>query len=165
MAVFGVFWPFYGLEKRAKNPQKSRAGCGAPAVQDMLAGTLPSIFIDFVTAQSLIRAGKLRPLAVSTPKRISTLAELPTFVEQGFPEFVASAFQGVVVPAGTPRDIVMRLNRELVAAINSPEISKRLADMGVEPATSTPEQMVELLKSETARWRGIIQSRGISLEL
>lgn len=138
---------------------------GAPAMQDMLAGTLPSVLIDYVTAQGALRAGKVRPLAVSTAKRIAGLPDTPTFVEAGYPAFVASAFQGVVVPAATPREVIARLNRELVSALNSPEILKRLMEFGVEPASGTPEQFSEMIRSETTRWQGIVRSRNIQLDL
>jgi tripartite-type tricarboxylate transporter receptor subunit TctC len=138
---------------------------GAPAMQDLMAGTVPSLFIDFVSAQGAIKGGKVRALAVSTPKRIAALPDIPTFIESGFPQYTSSAFQGVVVPAATPREIVARLNKELVTAINSPEMTKRLSDLGVEPAAGTPEQFADMLKADRQKWPALIKSRGIQLDL
>lgn len=138
---------------------------GAPAMQDLMAGTVPSLFIDFVSAQGAIKGGKVRALAVSTPRRIAALPDIPTFVESGFPQYTSSAFQGVVVAAATPREIVARLNKELVAAINSPEMTKRLSDLGVEPAAGTPEQFADMLKADRQKWPALIKSRGIQLDL
>ena len=104
-----------------------------------------------------IQAKALRALAVTGDKRAAVLPEVPTARESGLPTFVASSWNALAVPAKTPRDVVARLNREITAALNAPEVKKKLADLNVDASASTPEQAAELLGSEIRRWGGVIQ--------
>ena len=100
------------------------------------------MFVDLASGQQNVLAGKLRPVAVATPRRPGVLPNVPTVAESGVAgtaDFRAYARQGVVVPAGTPRPVVARLNAELVKALKSPEVQKRFEGIGVEPVSSTPE--------------------------
>ncbi|MEP6657000.1 MAG: tripartite tricarboxylate transporter substrate binding protein [Betaproteobacteria bacterium] len=136
----------------------------APAVQDILGGQIDVMFVDLATGLQHIRAGKLRAIAVASPKRLATLPDVPTIAESGLPDFEAYAWQAVVAPAGTPPEIVARLNRELTTALNSAEIRKKLSDMGVEPTPMPSAQIADFAKSEALRWGGVINAAGIKLE-
>ena len=104
-----------------------------------------------------IQAKALRVLAVTGDKRAAVLPEVPTARESGLPSFVAASWNALAVPAKTPRDVVARLNREITAVLNAPEVKKKLADLNVDASASTPEQAAELLGSEIRRWGGVIQ--------
>lgn len=124
----------------------------------------PVMFVDLATGLQHIRAGKLRAIAVASPMRLATLPDVPTIAESGLPGFEAYAWQAVVAPAGTPPEIVARLNRELTTALNSAEIRKKLSDMGVEPTPMPSAQIADYAKSEALRWGGVINAAGIKLE-
>lgn len=134
-----------------------------PAIQDVVSGQIPAMFVDLASGAQMIRTGKLRPLAVASARRIAVLPEVPTFTEQGVP-VEAWAWQGLVVPSGTPRDIVARLNAEYARAIADPAVQKKLVDAGIEPVTSTPEQMAAYIRSESAKWAQVIRQADIRVE-
>jgi tripartite-type tricarboxylate transporter receptor subunit TctC len=135
-----------------------------PAIQDVAGGQVPVMFVDLAAGAPMIKAGKLKVLAVASPKRIAALPDVPTFAEQGVPNFEAWAWQGLAVPAGTPKDIVARLNTEYAKAIADPAVHQKLVDAGVEPVSSTPEQMAAYVKSETAKWAQVIKQADIKVE-
>ena len=135
-----------------------------PAIQDVVGGQVPVMFVDLAAGSPMIKAGKLRVLAVASPKRIAALPEVPTLAEQGIPNFEAWAWQGLTVPAGTPPDIVARLNKEYARAVADPGVRQKLVDAGVEPITSTPEEMASYVKSETAKWAQVIKQADIKIE-
>jgi len=139
----------------------------APAVQDLLAGQVDLMFVDLASGQQNVMAGKLRPLAAATPRRLSVLPNVPTVGESGVPalaDFQAYAWQGVVVPAGTPRPVVARLNAELVKALKTPEVQKRFEGIGVEPVSSTPEEFAQYAHAEAERWGKLIKAKGITVD-
>ena len=136
----------------------------APAIQDVVAGHVPVMFVDVAAGTPMIKAGKLRVLAVASPKRIAAMPNVPTFAEQGIPDFEAWAWQGLAVPAGTPKDVVTRLNVEYAKAVADPTIRQKLVDAGVEPVTSTPEEMNAYIKSETDKWAQVIRKGDIKVE-
>lgn len=136
----------------------------APAVQDILGGQIDLMFVDLATGLQHINAGKLRAIAVASPTRLGVLPDVPTIAESAVPGFEAYAWQAVVAPAGTPPAIVSRLNSDLVTALNSAEIRKKLADMGVEPTPTTPAQIADFAQAERGRWSAVIKTAGIKLE-
>jgi tripartite-type tricarboxylate transporter receptor subunit TctC len=135
-----------------------------PAIQDVVGGQVPMMFVDLAAGSPMIKAGKLKVLAVASSKRIAALPDVPTFAEQGVPNFEAWAWQGLAVPAGTPKDVIARLNREYAKAVADATVNKKLVDAGVEPASSTPDQMAAYVKSETAKWAQVIAQAGIKVE-
>lgn len=136
----------------------------APAVQDVLGNQVPVMVIDTAVGLPHIRSGKLVALGVLSRQRLPALPNVPTLEEQGIRETEVYAWQGMVVPAATPRDIVMRLSNELSRAISTPEVNRKLQDFGLEPTPSTPEQMAAFVKAETERWHALIKRRGLTLE-
>ena len=110
-----------------------------------------------------IRAGKLRAIGYLGERRSSQLPDVPTAIEQGVP-VVYAAWNGMLAPAGTPPDAIAWLNREIVKAVQSPEVSARLTALGYEPVTNTVQQFTELIASELDRFGKIIRETGIKLE-
>ena len=135
-----------------------------PAIQDVVGGQVPVMFVDLAAGGPMIKAGKLRVLAVASPKRIAALPNVPTFAEQGIAPFEAWAWQGLAVPAGTPKDIVARLNAEYAKAITDAGVRQKLVDAGVEPVSSTPAEMNAYIASETAKWAQVIKVGNIKVE-
>ncbi len=136
----------------------------APALADVAGGQLPVMMTDLAAGNALIKAGKLRPLAVAHATRLPQLPDVPTFAELGLPGVEAAALVGLVVPAATPPDLIGALNRQVVAAIRDPVVNKRLVEFGVEPVASTAAQYADLLKSETTRWHKLIKDLKITLD-
>lgn len=136
----------------------------APALQDVLAGQVPMMVLDLATALPQIKSGRLNALAVASPNRLPQLPDAPTLKEVGLGDVEMYAWQGIVVPANTPKDIVARLNAEIIKAIATPEVNKKLVDFGVEPLSGTPEQMSAYIKSETVRWHALIKERKLALD-
>ena len=136
----------------------------APALADVAGGQVPAMMVDLAAGAGFIKGGKVRPLAVANAKRLPQLPDVPTFAELGFKNVEAAALVGMVVPAATPADVVAALNKQVVAAINAPDVHKKLVDFGVEPVGNTPAQFAELLKSETTRWHKLIRDLNITLD-
>jgi tripartite-type tricarboxylate transporter receptor subunit TctC len=136
----------------------------APAIQDVVGGQVPAMFVDLAAGGPLIKAGKLRVLGVASPKRIPGLPDVPTLAEQGVSNFEAWAWQGLIVPTGTPKDIIARLNNEYAKAVSDPGVRQALLDAGIEPVTSTPEEMSAYVKSETEKWARVIKQADIKIE-
>jgi tripartite-type tricarboxylate transporter receptor subunit TctC len=135
---------------------------GAPAMTALLSGETQLIFASPPTAQVQVKAGKVRPLAVTTAKRSLVLPELPTIAESGLAGYETDNWYGVVVPAKTPRAIVERLNKELVHALNVPEVKEALLRNGLESAPGTPEAFGAYIKSEYRKWGKLIAEAGIA---
>lgn len=136
----------------------------APAVQDVLGNQVPVMVIDTAVGLQHIRAGKLVPLGVFSPKRLAALPNVPTLEEQGIGDTEVYAWQGMVVPAATPRELTARLSTELGRAIAVPEVTRKLQDFGLEPIPGSAEQMAQYVRSETARWHALIRERNLTLD-
>ncbi len=136
----------------------------APAVQDVLGNQLPLMVIDTAVGLPHIRSGKLVPLGVLSRQRLAALPAVPTLEEQGIRDTEVYAWQGMVVPAATPRDISSKLTAELTRAIATPEVTRKLQEFGLEPISGSAEQMAAYIKSETVRWHALIKQRGLTLE-
>src|SRR5437773_905629 len=115
------------------------------------------VFDILAPAISHIRSGNLRAIAVTPAKRFPGLAEVPTVIEGGVPGYEVTSWNGLAAPAKTPRPIVERLHRAVVSALTSPEVQKRLAELGVEGRASTPEQLSEFFVSEAQRWTRVVE--------
>jgi tripartite-type tricarboxylate transporter receptor subunit TctC len=135
-----------------------------PALVDVTAGQVQMLFGNVLSSLSPAKAGRLRALAVTTPKRSKVLPDLPTISESGVPGYENSTWFGVIAPAGTPPAIVGKLNSELVKASQSPEIVERIAPDGGEPVGNTPEQFGRHIATEIARWRKVVKDAGIKIE-
>lgn len=135
-----------------------------PAIQDLLSGQIPLMFLDLAAGAPQIRAGKLRALAVASDRRIAALPDLPTVAEAGVAGFEAWAWQALAVPAATPKDVVARLNAEFRKAINTPELRQKLVDAGIDPLQSTPEEASAYFRSESAKWAKVIADGKITVE-
>jgi tripartite-type tricarboxylate transporter receptor subunit TctC len=135
---------------------------GAPAMTALLGGEVQLIFASPPTAQVQIKAGKVRPLAVTTTKRSLVLPELPTLAESGLPGYETDNWYGIAAPAKTPRAIVVRLNKEFVHALNVPEVKEALLRNGLESAPGTPEAFGAYINSEYRKWGKLIAEAGIA---
>ncbi|MEJ8837259.1 tripartite tricarboxylate transporter substrate binding protein [Ramlibacter sp. AN1133] len=136
----------------------------APAVQDLLGGQVPFGLIDTASVQQYVATGKLRALGVASPARLTTLPEVPTLAEQGLTDFTAFAWQGLVVPAGTPADTVAKYSKALQAALDSTQVKARFQALGLEGLPGTPQQMASYTRQERDRWGKLVQSAGIKLD-
>jgi len=136
----------------------------APALTDLLAGEVQLMFSSVVAILPHIKAGKLRAIAVTGAKRLASMPELPTIAESGLPGYEASSWYGILAPAGTPRDIVVRLNAELAKALEQPEVRNSLLAEGAEPAGGSPERFAAHIRAEMERLGKIIRDAKIRLE-
>ena len=153
------------LKRRAKLEIVNVPFKGTAAVlQEVMSERVTTGFTDLSPARGMIQAGKLRPLAVASKKRLAGLPEVPTFEESGYPDFEVYFWQGIAVPAGTPPDIVKRLSSELVKTLNNPEVHKRFTDAGMEVLPTSSEQMSELIRKEQAFWVPLIKEAGITVD-
>jgi tripartite-type tricarboxylate transporter receptor subunit TctC len=135
----------------------------APALQGLLAGDCDLMFDNLGVSLTLVKSGQLRLMAVGTEKRMATLPDVPTIAET-LPGFASSAWFAVVAPPKTPRAIVERLSADIAAAIRSPEVAQRLAEMSAEPVGSSPEVSARFMREEAERWAGVIRAVGVKLE-
>ena len=135
-----------------------------PAVTDLLAGQVSMMFDNIPSALPHIKAGKLRALATTGAKRDPALPDLPTIAETGVTGYESGVWFGLMVPAGTPRDIVARLNAEAVKGAKSPEFVKRMTDLGYNMIPGTPEHMADMIKIEIGRWTPIVRSTGAKVD-
>ncbi|MGH8832611.1 MAG: Bug family tripartite tricarboxylate transporter substrate binding protein [Polaromonas sp.] len=136
----------------------------APAVQDVVGGQVPFMFVDTASGSSFINAGRLRAIGIASPQRVKNFESIPTLAEQGLKGFEAYAWQGLVVPAGTPADVVVKLNKTLLEALNSTAVKARFQALGLEAAPGTPAQMATYAKAEREKWAQVIRASGIKLD-
>lgn len=134
---------------------------GSPAVTDLLGGQIPMMFITIPPALPHAKAGKLRVLALSSAKRSRALPDVPTVAEGGLKGFDFNEWQAILAPAGTPRDVIMRLNDDINKALSQQDVRERMAGLGAEIAGSTPEQLAAHISAEIARWGAVIKQAGI----
>jgi len=135
-----------------------------PVSTDVLGGQVPLGVVDVPSAIAHVRAGKMRALAVTSKRRIVAAPEVPTFEEAGVPGYEAIGWFGAVAPAGTPAEIINRLNREMAAALAEPEIRERALAAGAEPFTNSPQEFAAIIREETRKWAQVIRSAGIKLQ-
>jgi len=135
----------------------------APAVTDMISGHVQVMFDPMPTSIEQIKAGRLRPLAVTTTKRAEVLPDLPT-VSESLPGFVADTWYGAGVPRNTPAAIVDALNREINAALGDARVKARLADLGATVLPGTPASFGRMLADETEKWGRVVRASGAKAE-
>ena len=133
---------------------------GAPAMQDLLGGTAQIMFANISDVITQVKAGKLTAIAVTTPKRSAVVPDVPTLAESGYPDFSFATWQAVVAPAGLPREVVQRLNAEIVKAMATQQMKERFLSFGTDAETSTPEALGMLLAQEVAKIKKIATSVG-----
>ena len=137
---------------------------GAPAVQALIAGDVDMTAVSVNTSLPHIKSGKARAIAIASPKRSPVLPELPTLAEQGIQGGEAGGWLAIVGPAGIPADVAARLNQEIRAALNSPEVKERLAGIGQEVVASTPEQYAAMLPGEVQKWGEAVKRSGARVD-
>ena len=133
---------------------------GGLAINDVIAGQIEMTFIGAPVALPHVRSGRLRLLAVTTAKRMSTLPDVPTLAESGYPGYDVNASYSVLAPAATPAPIVSRLSTELAKVAHASDIRERFATLGIEPVGSTPEQLGSFMQNELAKWSKLAKSLG-----
>jgi len=137
---------------------------GPAAIADLLAGNVQVMFATVSTALPHIRAGKVRPLAMTGNRRTTVLPDLPTIAEAGVPGYVVNNWYGIFAPVGTPAPIVARLNAEIVKALDQPEVRQRLLESGLEAAPSTPDAFAAYVKAESAKWAKVVKDSGAKVD-
>ncbi len=134
------------------------------AATDLVAGVVESSFAGVPNALAQVPAGRLKALAVTTSKRAPQLPDVPTMQEAGVGDYDASVWLALLAPAGTPHDIVMKLNAEVAKLLNAPDTKKALSDAGVEAEASTPQDMAAAMAVELARWGKVVKETGVKLD-
>jgi tripartite-type tricarboxylate transporter receptor subunit TctC len=136
----------------------------AQALTDVISGTVDLYMSSVPTLLGQIKNGKLRPLAVTSAKRVDDLPNVPTINESGFKGFDAVTWFGLLAPAGTPKDVIAKLNAEFNKALANPELRKKLGDEGADAASGTPEQFAALIKDEIPRWGKVVKESGAKVD-
>jgi tripartite-type tricarboxylate transporter receptor subunit TctC len=134
---------------------------GGPAMQGMLGGQIQAIFATPVSSGSQIRAGKVRAIATTGVTRTKLLPDVPTVAESGYPGYEATNWYAYLAPAGTPKDVLARLHRELVQALNAPDVHEQFDRQGVEAKPGTPEELAKYMASELATWGRVVKAAKI----
>lgn len=137
-------------------PYKGRAS----ALPDLLGGRVTMMFDNMPSSLPLVREGKLRALGVTSARRAAAAPDIPTIAEQGLSGFEAVSWFALFAPAGTPKPIVDKLQAEVSKILKSPEASKRLTDIGLEPVGSTPEELVTYQRAEITKWAKVVKDSG-----
>ena len=137
---------------------------GAPALTDLIGGQVDVMFSATTASGPFVKSGKLRPLAISSPRRVEGWESVPTVAESGVPGFQVSEWNGLFAPAGTPRPVLERLEAETRAIVTSPEMKKRFAELGVQGVGSSAQEFSSFLKAETTKWAEVIRTSGIRMD-
>ena len=133
---------------------------GSQAMPALISGEVATSFSTIVSAQPLVASGKLRGLAVTSAKRFPSTPDVPTVAESGLPGYEAVAWYGVFAPDGTPRDVVTRLNADIVKIVNSPEVRELLLKQGAEAYATSPEEFTRIVQRDVAKWAKVIKASG-----
>lgn len=137
---------------------------GGPAMQGMLGGQVSSIFATPVSSGGQVKAGKIRAIATTGPKRAALMPDVPTVAESGYPGFEAMNWYAYVAPAKTPKEILERLNRELVKALNDPAVVDLLHKQGLEPSPSSAAELALYMEREYETWGKVVKQAGIKAQ-
>jgi len=135
-----------------------------PALQSVIGGHVPMAFNPPSPLLPHIQSGAIRPVAITTLKRTAVLPDVPTIAESGFPGFEATTWHALVVPAGTPKDVIAALHRATVATVNDPAVRKALVDLGIDVVGGTPEELRAYLKSEIPKWAEVVKASGAKVD-
>ena len=136
----------------------------APAIADLLGGQVNTAFVSLPAALPHVKAGKLVGLGITSPGRSVVAPDLQTFAEQGLGGYALENWYGALAPAGTPKDVITKLNVEIVKALQLPDVKERLISQGFETRTSTPDEFAAYLKSEIVKWAGIVKASGAKVD-
>jgi tripartite-type tricarboxylate transporter receptor subunit TctC len=131
---------------------------------DLLSGQAKLMFGGMIGTLTHVRSGRLKALAVSSSKRSPVVPELPTIAEAAFPGYEAATWYGVLAPAGTPVPIVRKLNAEIAATLNHPDLKQRMSSQGADPAPTSPEEFAAYIKSEVAKWAKVVKESGAHVD-
>jgi tripartite-type tricarboxylate transporter receptor subunit TctC len=137
---------------------------GGPALMDMIAGQVQLLFATQLASWPHVQSGRIRALAVSTAKRPASLPDLPTVAEAGIPGYDSGVWYGLLAPTGTPREIVARLNSEVVRVLNQPDYRSLLVNNTIDPIGSSPEELGRYIKSELVKWAKVIKDAGVRVD-
>ena len=137
---------------------------GAQAIAETIAGQSDVLFNGMLATYPHVKSGRLRILAVSSAKRMSSIPDVPTVSESGVPGFETGSWQGVLAPPGTPREIVTRLNGEIIRILGAPDMKEKLATQGADVLTMTPEQFAAFIRNEKTRWAKVVKDSGAKFE-
>ena len=135
----------------------------APAVTDVVAGQIQVVSAGFPSVIGYVRAGRLRPIAVTSQARSPVLPDVPTVNESGLPGYNVTSWYGLFAPPGTPAAIVDKLNAEMAAVLKAPDVTERLAAMGAQAAPTTPDEFGRIVRSEIARWAPVVKASGATI--
>lgn len=135
-----------------------------PAMTDVMGGQVSMMFTDLASGIGNVKAGRMRALAVTTAKRSALVPDLPSMEEAGVPNFDLNSWNGVFAPAGTPPEVISRLNAELVRMVARPEVKEKLAQIGFDAFTSTPAELDAFVRSELVKWAKLVKDAGIEAE-
>jgi tripartite-type tricarboxylate transporter receptor subunit TctC len=136
----------------------------APAIIDIVGGQISLIFSNVVAVLPQVEAGRLRGIAVTAPSRLPPLPDYPTVSESGVPGFAVESWFGLVAAAGTPGDVIARLNAETIRGMSQPDLREKLARQGLFVATGTPKELIALMQRETEKWAKVVKAAGIRIE-
>lgn len=136
----------------------------APALSDVMGGHVDAIFISLQGGGTNITTGKLRPLAITSAKRLEVAPDIPTFTEEGYPAFQVQQWYGLLAPRGTPAGIIAKLNEHVAAAMKAPDVSEKLKSAGTEPRGSTAEEFAAYLDREIAQWANVAKTNNITVK-
>ena len=136
----------------------------APAMQDLIAGQIQLMFDNMASALPQVKGGKIRALAVTTPRRSIYAPDLPTIAESGLPGFDVSTWFGLFAPANTPKEAVARLHDEFVRALALPDVKEKFANLGIEPVGNKPEEFAAYIKAEAAKYGEVIRKSGARVD-
>ena len=137
---------------------------GGPALTGLLTGEVQVLFAPYASAKGHIMSGRIRALGVTTARRPKAIPDLPTIAESGVPGYDSGVWYSLLAPAGTPRAIIDRLNRETIAVLNNPKFAKLLVDQAIDPIGSTPEELAQYIKSEIGKWAKVVKEAGLRIE-
>ena len=137
---------------------------GGQAIIDVVGGQIPLTYTAIATSQQYVKQGRLKAIATSSEKRSTSLPDVPTFIESGVPDFVVASWTGILAPAGTPKPIVDRLQKEIAAVLADPEVKARYEVLGIEPVGNTPEQFAAQIKADLAKYEKVVKQANIKVE-
>ena len=137
---------------------------GGQAIGDVVGGQIQLVLTAVATSQQFLKAGKLKGLGISSAKRVSSVPDVPTFIESGLDGMVVNSWTGVLAPRGTPRPIVDRLQREIAAVLADPEVRERYAVLGIEPSGNTPDEYAAQIRADLAQWGPIARRANIRID-
>jgi tripartite-type tricarboxylate transporter receptor subunit TctC len=142
-------------------PYKGGAG---PAVAGLVGGETHMMFVTASSAMNHVKSGRLRLIAVTSAKRLAAFPDTPTMAESGYPQLTSGSWQGIFVPAGTPKEVVDKLYQVTIETMKDPQVNQRLANGGVEVVTSAPGEFAKFVEKETARWGQAVKEAGATAE-